>query len=178
MRSILVMILVLTPAVTLAIDPPARKPGLWEIKMEHKGARGGQIVKQCIDAETDAKMLQMSGAMGENIGMVCSKKDIRKEGAKYIAESDCAMGGTRTVTKTIISGDFNSTYNADTTVTHEPPRMGNAVTKMVQTAKWAGPCAAGQKPGDIIMPNGMKINMAEMEELSKKPLKMPFPVKR
>jgi len=26
-------------------------------------------------------------------------------------------------------------------------------------ARWVGPCKADQKPGDMILPNGMKINV-------------------
>ena len=32
-------------------------------------------------------------------------------------------------------------------------------------AKWLGACKADQKPGDIIMPGGMKINLKDMEKL-------------
>jgi hypothetical protein len=37
---------------------------------------------------------------------------------------------------------------------------------MTMEAKWLGPCAADQKPGDIIMSNGVKINIPEMEKRS------------
>jgi hypothetical protein len=40
---------------------------------------------------------------------------------------------------------------------------------MTMDAKWLGPCAADQKPGDFIMSNGMKINVPEMEKLSISP---------
>jgi hypothetical protein len=31
-------------------------------------------------------------------------------------------------------------------------------------AKWIGPCAADQKPGDMIMANGMKINILDAQK--------------
>jgi hypothetical protein len=34
---------------------------------------------------------------------------------------------------------------------------------MTITAKWLGPCEAGQKPGDLILPGGMKINLRDMQ---------------
>ena len=37
---------------------------------------------------------------------------------------------------------------------------------MTMDAKWLGPCAADQKPGDMIMSNGMKINIPETEKRS------------
>lgn len=32
-------------------------------------------------------------------------------------------------------------------------------------AKWIGPCTADQKPGDMIMANGMKINITNAQKL-------------
>jgi hypothetical protein len=33
---------------------------------------------------------------------------------------------------------------------------------MTMEAKWVGPCAKGQRPGDVIMPGGIKINVKQM----------------
>ena len=33
---------------------------------------------------------------------------------------------------------------------------------MTVAAKWLGPCEADQKPGDLILPNGMKMNLRDM----------------
>jgi hypothetical protein len=32
-------------------------------------------------------------------------------------------------------------------------------------AKWLGACAAGQKPGDMMMGNGMKMNVLELQKM-------------
>ena len=31
-------------------------------------------------------------------------------------------------------------------------------------AKWVGPCAAGQKPGDVIMSNGRTMNVLDLQK--------------
>ncbi len=36
---------------------------------------------------------------------------------------------------------------------------------MTIEAKWLGACKSDQKPGDIIMPGGMKMNVKDMEKL-------------
>ncbi len=36
-------------------------------------------------------------------------------------------------------------------------------------AKWLGPCEKGQKPGDVMMANGMTINVLDMQKLRGKP---------
>jgi hypothetical protein len=33
------------------------------------------------------------------------------------------------------------------------------------SATWIGPCKAGQKAGDIIMPGGLKMNIKDMQKL-------------
>jgi hypothetical protein len=36
-------------------------------------------------------------------------------------------------------------------------------------AKWIGPCAADQKPGDMIMANGTKINVLDAQKRGSPP---------
>jgi hypothetical protein len=38
-------------------------------------------------------------------------------------------------------------------------------TKMTIEAKYLGGCQAGQKPGDIVMSNGMKMNVLDMQKM-------------
>ena len=35
---------------------------------------------------------------------------------------------------------------------------------MTIEAKWTGPCKSDQKPGDVIMPNGMKMNVGDLQK--------------
>jgi hypothetical protein len=64
----------------------------------------------------------------------------------------------------VITGSFDSEYTMTVTghADGEPDRP--AVT---MSAKWLGPCAADQRPGDMIMPNGMKMNIQNMPALPK-----------
>ncbi len=67
-----------------------------------------------------------------------------------------------------MSGDFNSAYTIKITSKREGglaiPNMP-AETQITIEAKWTGPCKAGQKPGDVIMANGMKMNVNEMPKV-------------
>ena len=36
---------------------------------------------------------------------------------------------------------------------------------MTLEAKWLGACTADQKPGDIVMPGGFRMNIKDMEKL-------------
>ncbi len=69
----------------------------------------------------------------------------------------------------MVSGDFSSAYTVDVTSTREggPPVPGTTPvreTHMSIAAKWVGPCAAGQRPGDIVMGNGMTINVLDIQK--------------
>jgi hypothetical protein len=37
--------------------------------------------------------------------------------------------------------------------------MGQATAVLAQDAKWTGACPAGMQPGDLVMANGMKLNI-------------------
>ena len=72
----LLMVLAAWPAA--AADMPARKPGLWEIKMNFENRDvPGQSMQQCIDAATDAIMQSSASNIGSQN---CSKRDVVKSG--------------------------------------------------------------------------------------------------
>jgi hypothetical protein len=49
------------------------------------------------------------------------------------------------------------------TVTSQGEALPGSGTTRTISAQWLGPCAADQKPGDMIMPNGVKMNIIEMQ---------------
>ena len=65
-----------------------------------------------------------------------------------------------------ITGDFNSAYTVKSTVAQRQGR-GRACTTSPSTieAKWLGACKPDQKPGDIVMPGGFKMNIKDAEKL-------------
>jgi hypothetical protein len=54
-------------------------------------------------------------------------------------------------------GTFDSAYTMTVTSQSEAA-PGSAITMRME-AKWLGPCAADQKPGDMIFANGVKVNI-------------------
>ena len=65
-----------------------------------------------------------------------------------------------------ISGDFNSAYTVKSTsqTDRAPAGMPRDTTTTIE-AKWLGACKPDQKPGDIVMPGGIKMNIKDMEKL-------------
>jgi hypothetical protein len=61
-----------------------------------------------------------------------------------------------------ITGSFDSAYTM--TVTSQGDALPGGNMSMTMAAKWLGPCTADQKPGDMIIGNGLKMNMLEMQK--------------
>lgn len=163
--TFLFAVLLLIPVTAASADFPSRKAGLWEIKTKTSGVDTPHSIKQCIDSSTDKALMEMGTGMGQQMGIDCAKNEIRKDGAGYYQESNCKIAGSTMITKSTYKGDFNSGYNAEIATTYNPPFMGRSSSNMTVTAKWLGPCEPGQNPGDIIMANGMKMNMEMLKQL-------------
>jgi hypothetical protein len=156
------------PASAGALDLPARKPGLWEIKMSFEGRNIlPQASQHCIDAETDKLMNAIGAARrGEN----CSKQDIKRVGGEIIVDSVCKFGDATTTSHAVVSGDFSSAYSVKVSSKREggrplPGVPAGGETTMTIDAKWLGACKADQKPGDMIMPGGRKINIRDLQNI-------------
>ena len=157
----LAAVIAATPA--FALDMPARKAGLWEMKMTFEGrSMPPQAMQHCTDAATDKAMQEMGGNMRSDM---CSKRDIKQVGSTIVMDSVCNIGGATTTSHGVVTGDFNSAYTIKISSKREggPAVQGMpAETQMSIEAKWTGPCKADQKPGDIIMGNGMRMNVTDM----------------
>ncbi|MFC5300836.1 DUF3617 domain-containing protein [Azospira restricta] len=153
--------LLLAAGVAAAAEAPARKSGLWEIT----NAMGEpmpmtQTMQQCIDEKTD-KLTEQTGM--REAQQRCSKNEIKREGNKVVSESVCNIEGTTATTRAEFTGDFSSNYKGTVKTTYSPPMQGMKGMQMNISARWLGPCQAGQKPGDVMMPGGMKFNAADMQ---------------
>jgi hypothetical protein len=141
----------------LAADAPARKPGLWEVKTAI-GDRGRAVtVQQCIDAATD-QMLQSSA--GPLSLPACTNRDVKTSDRGMSIDSKCSFNGKPASAHADITGSFDSAYAM--TVTAEGSDL--PATKMTMEGKWLGACAAGQQPGDVVMANGLKVNIPELRK--------------
>ncbi len=150
------------PLDAYADDLPQRKTGLWELTMTAGPGVPPQTMKQCIDSGTDAKLMKMGTDMAGKLGAQCETTGIKKVGAQYINESTCQMGTTKITSKSVFAGDFNKEYSGETTATYDPPLMGMANAKTTLAAKYLGDCEAGQAPGDMVMPGGIKMNINQL----------------
>ena len=140
-----------------AADLPARKPGLWEVKTTIEDHGRGGTVQQCIDAATD-QMLQSSA--GPFSAPACPEREGKKSDNGMTIDSRCNFNGKPASAHADITGSFDSTYTM--TVTAEGADLPH--TKMTSEGKWLGACAADQQPGDVVMANGVKVNIPELQK--------------
>ena len=157
-------LLALWPATdALAVELPVRKAGLWEMKMVRSGGSVPEMTMQhCTDATTD-KQMSTSFSPGKE---TCSRQEIQKTATGYVSDSVCSVAGMTITSHADITGDFNSAYTVKSTSRTEgaPSGMPRDSATTIE-AKWLGACKGDQKPGDIVMPGGMKMNILELDKL-------------
>jgi Protein of unknown function (DUF3617) len=146
-----------------AADLPIRKAGLWEMKVVRTGSPLPEMTMQhCTDETTDK---QMSTAFSPLSKEICSKNDVLQTATGYATDSVCSVGGAAMTSHSDITGDFNSAYTVKTTTHSERGPAGLHDATMAIEAKYLGACKPDQKPGDIVMPGGFKINVKDAEKL-------------
>ncbi|HVE48603.1 MAG TPA: DUF3617 family protein [Casimicrobiaceae bacterium] len=137
-----------------AADLPKRKSGLWELST---ATQQGQMVaaQMCIDQKSDDLTRQLAG-----VGVTCSKQNIKRESAtRYVIDSVCRFGDSTATSRAIFTGSFESDYSVDISAKYSPPMMGMNEGRSTIKARWLSACKSGQRPGDLVMPNGMTINV-------------------
>ncbi|WP_291855881.1 DUF3617 family protein [Bradyrhizobium sp.] len=147
-----------------AVELPVRRAGLWEMKVLRAGATAPEMtMQQCTDQTTDKDMSTSFSPMAKEM---CTKQDIQKTATGYVTDSVCAIAGVSIASRAEIVGDFNSAYTVKSTSRSEggPAGVPRDSTTMIE-AKWLGACKADQRPGDMMMPGGIKMNIKDMEKL-------------
>ena len=132
-----------------AAELPARKAGLWEITI---AGPHSIKVRQCSDATSDQAMAQA----GIGLPADCAKRDVQASGSTITIESVCRSAGRTTTSHIVITGSLESKYTMIMTSQAPGKSVGASMTLY---AEWLGPCRPDQRPGDVIMPDGSKVNV-------------------
>ncbi len=166
LKQILIISLLGATMRAVAADLPRRKSGLWEITSASnmRAKAGAMTMSMCVDQNSDANWMQMGQQTAQS---KCSKQEHKVERDRVIFSSVCNFGKTTATTKGVAAGDFNKEYKVETHSTYDPPMGSIKEASHTVTAKWLGPCQAGQRPGDVIMPNGQTMNMNDMMKMKK-----------
>jgi hypothetical protein len=158
------LLALLPPQGARADELPVRKAGLWEMKIARAGSVLPEMTMQhCTDETTDKEMSAVFAPMSKEM---CSKRDVEKTATGYVSDSVCSVGGVSITSHSDISGDFNSAFTVKST-SHVERGPGGVPHDNVVTveSKWLGACKSDQKPGDVVMPGGFKVNLKDAEKL-------------
>jgi Protein of unknown function (DUF3617) len=143
----------------LADDLPRRKPGLWEVTTNLSTLSGIDMTSQiCLDAATDRMTMLSTGPLATE---ACPKIDVQRSGDTVTIDASCTLAGKPATSHVVITGSFDSAVTMTATSQSEALPGGKMI--IMTAAKRLGPCAADQKPGDMII-NGVKMNILEMRK--------------
>lgn len=150
----------------LALDFPARTPGLWELEITPDLAGYNlppqrtetRRPRQCIDATVD-KLFWQRDLGGEMVEQKLCRGNISSRDGTITADFFCSFGESINV-HMVISGDFKRAYTMDLTSTQSPIRgVARPPLHVTTSYKYIGPCEADQRPGDFITPEGTKVHL-------------------
>jgi len=151
------------PAGDEATDGPMRKAGLWTITRIRDGKPPGGATRLCIDAKTDAGLSSLGGGAARSL---CSdvKRQHNPDGS-WSFSSTCHLGPAGVVsTRGVARGDFSARYQVhsetDTQNAQIASLNGHHVSDL--TAAYGGACPPDMQPGDVILPDGMKVNPGKL----------------
>ena len=144
----------------VAAEQLSRQPGLWEVKTTlDNSSASARVVKQCIDAATDGLSQSIAGPFS---AAVCPDRKVQRSADAITVDSTCSIAGKPASAHAIITGSFDSAYTMK--VTAEGALLPGGKMTMTMEGNWLGACAADQRPGDIIMANGVKINIPDLQK--------------
>lgn len=129
----------------------AREPGLWEMKMQTRGAPAGLTILECTDAQTDARLRERAmaqAAPGEEGATKCESRGIERSAQRQVVDYRCQGPRGTTEGRMVLQGDMRRSYTMENTARFDPPLHGQTEARMVVEAAWKGACPADMKPGD------------------------------
>jgi hypothetical protein len=149
--------LVLAAGAVQAQEKYQRKSGLWELKRTSSRTNDQERTYElCVDKASDEALRQLAGGMRSER---CETARVARQGDKLVVDATCKVArSTTATTHAVITGNFDSAYKVESKSTFDPPLKGMTEGSTVVEAKWTGACKANQKPGDLILPNGVKLS--------------------
>ena len=139
---------------------PVLKSGLWEVtRVSTQQGSKKHLTTMCLDESVQAEMREFSMGVAKEM---CTQNERRVEGSRMTLKATCKLGPTTMKTESVMTFNGNTAYHTEGSASYDPPFMNMTEAKSTIDGKWAGPCKAGQVPGDIVTETGQTINMKAM----------------
>lgn len=145
---------------------PARKAGLWEMTLAAHASQGPGsamqpevTVQQCTNAAAEPVMLLALLPAQES----CTEIRVARRsghGGGYDIRTECSSDGRPVRGRVSLWGDMQDIYGGEYSVSF-PQTPQNNVGPVAFQGRWLGSCRAGQKPGDMVLPNGITVNVVD-----------------
>lgn len=146
---------------------PVRKAGLWEVTVQAHvphGVRGmrqpPQTVRQCTDARAERIMLFAILPAQEKCRDIRVAKRGAEKGTGYDIDTKCSAHGQQVRMRMALRGDLQSVYSGTYTAEYPEIPQNNSGPVDFQ-GRWLGSCKQGQRPGDMVLPNGATVNVVD-----------------
>ena len=137
--------------------------GLWEVKTTLPDIGNlTESVQVCIGEGTDL-VSQLQEAKTS-----CSKKNLSRHGNTATLEAICTVKKSTATIKGTFTGDFKNTYSGTIHTSYNPPLKGVSAATLTQTAQRLGPCAEGQKPGEVSSKTIEGLEQIDLNQLRKR----------
>lgn len=144
---------------------PARKAGLWEVTVQAHTTPDGRLqqpltVRQCTDEKSERAMLLAILPAQENCNEVRVQQPTGEPGGGYDIGVVCSVHEQRIETAVELRGDLQSVYSGKYVAERAGvPRIGSGAVSF--QGRWLGNCMPGQRPGDMVLPNGITVNVVD-----------------
>jgi hypothetical protein len=139
-----------------AADFVWRKPGLWEVAIWKEGETSERAVKvqQCTDGKSEPDVL-LSIVPGQEH---CAPMKTVLSSKRREIKTQCLVHSLTVKAQLTMNGDFSAAYSGKVRVQYVP-QSAAAPANTVFEAKWIGPCRSGMVSGDMVLSNGITVNV-------------------
>ncbi len=141
---------------------PQRQAGLWEVTVQAHSPRGiggprqeAMTVLQCTDANAERVVPFFLLPARQT----CSSINVKRaaNGAGHEVATVCATHGQRFDMRVQLWGDMREIYGGTYTINRPDAPQTNTGPVPFQARRLGG-CRPGQRPGDMVLPNGITVN--------------------
>jgi hypothetical protein len=154
------------PAAAISAELPARRAGAWDISIKLTGGMMPTAkMRHCTNERDDGNMSVMFNPLSPS---PCPTRDIQKHSDRTTIDAVCRDDGKSITLHSDITGDFSTSYKVVTeTKVQDSEDSTPYVSNLTLEGTYLGACRADEKPGDVTMAGGLKINVNNMEAFRK-----------